>query len=152
MIKTLTSRWPLIHRSGIFLSAVVVAYLLASMSATRSVISSLEGMGVEVGLVGRINMIMSDFSGMALSFLPMIAAGYLAAFSVVAMLCRWWPQWRMPLLVLSGAVALVAIHLILKLSFIITPIAVGRTWGGLAMQGLAGAAGACVYAYLLRRK
>ena len=152
MIKTLTSRWPLIHRFGVFLLAVVVAYLLASMSATQSVVSSLEGMGIEVGLAERINMIMADFSGMAVSFLPMIAAGYLAAFAVVAMLCRWWPQWRMPLLILSGAVALVAIHLILKLAFIITPIAVGRTWGGLAMQGLAGAVGAYVYAYLLRRK
>ncbi len=152
MNNTMSSRWPLIRRIGFYLVAVLVAYLLASIIATQSVVSSLAGMGVDVGLFDRISMTLQDIAGMAPSFLPMIAAAYLAAFAVVALLCRWWPQWRMPLYLFAGATALITIHLTLKLAFLITPIAVGRTWGGLAMQGFAGAVGAWVYARLVVRK
>jgi hypothetical protein len=51
----------------------------------------------------------------------------------------------------AGASALVMIHLTLELAFGLTPIAVARTAGGLALQGLAGGIGACAYRYLVRR-
>ena len=52
---------------------------------------------------------------------------------------------------LAGASALVMIHLALELAFGLTPIAVARTAGGLALQGLAGGMGGLVYLYLARR-
>lgn len=152
MINSMSSRWSLLSRLGIYLLAVVVAYLLASISATQSVVSSLADMGVDVSIGDRLAMTLRDITGMAPLFLPMIAAAFLAAFLVVAMLLRWWPQWRTPLYLVAGASALVTIHLTLKLAFFITPIAVGRTPGGLLMQGLAGAVGAYVYARLVRKK
>jgi len=146
MMNTTSHRWPLLHRFGTFLLAVLIAYLLASTIATQSVISSLAGMGVDVGLGERFSMTLRDIAGMAGAFLPMIAAGYLAAFLVVWMLCFWFPQWRTALYIIAGACALITIHLTLKLAFGITPIAVGRTVSGLLMQGMAGAIGAYVYA------
>ena len=152
MNSSMSSRWPLLSRLGIYLLAVIVAYLLASISATQSVVSSLANMGVDVSIGDRLAMTLRDITGMASLFLPMIAAAFLAAFLVVAMLLRWWPQWRTPLYLVAGASALVTIHLTLKLAFFITPIAVGRTLGGLLVQGLAGAVGAYVYARLVGKK
>ena len=141
----------LITRLGIYLLAVIVGYLLASFIATQSVVSSLAGMGVEVGFSDRMGMTLKDIAGMASLFLPMIAFAYLAAFLIAAMLCRWWAPWRTPIYIVAGAAAVITIHLTLNLAFGITPIAVARTTGGLLMQGLAGAAGAYLYLRLSRK-
>ena len=146
MMNSTPPKWTLVRRLGNFLLAVLIAFVLASTLATQSVVSRLYGMGVEVSLADRMGMTVQDLSGMAGSFMPMIAAGYLVAFLVVWMLCHWWPQRRTLLYVLAGATALIAIHLALKLAFGITPIAVGRSLAGLLSQGLAGAVGAWVYA------
>ena len=155
MIKSLNrwaGRWPIINLLLIWLLAVVVAYLLASVTATQSVVSSLFEMGVTVGFSERLDMTIRDIAGMAGLFLPMIAAAFLAAFLVAAMLCRWWPQWRTPLYIVAGAAGLVTIHLTLKLAFGITPIAIGRTTGGLFLQGLAGAVGGYIFLSQTRKK
>lgn len=51
----------------------------------------------------------------------------------------------------AGAATLVAVHLVLKASFGITPIAIARSLTGLASQAVAGAAGGWVYATLKAR-
>jgi len=142
----------LITRLGIYLLAVIVGYLLASIIATQSVVSSLAGMGVEVGFSDRLIMTLKDIAGMAALFLPMIAFAYLAAFLIAAMLCRWWALWRTPIYIIAGAAAVITIHLTLNLAFNITPIAVARTTGGLLLQGLAGAVGGYLYILLTPRK
>ena len=141
----------MIRQLAAYLLAIAVAYLCAVVVATQSVIVSLNGMGVTVGFGDRIGMTLQDLAGMAGIFLPVIAAGFLIAFLVTALLCRWLGQRRDWLFILAGAVALVMVHLVLKLAFGITPIAVGRTTGGLLMQGLAGAAGAYVFTLLIRK-
>jgi hypothetical protein len=138
----------LLFRLGVYLLAVAVSYLLASIFATRAVVSSLAGMGVEVSLADQLTMTVQDLAGMAGMFLPMVAFALLIAFLTAALLCRWWGQWRTPLYVLAGAVGMVTIHLMLNLAFAITPIAAARTTGGLIMQALAGAVGAYLYIYL----
>ena len=152
MTISITSRFPIIKWLAIYLLAVVATYLLASITATQSVVSSLSGMGVDVGISDRIAMTIKDIAGMAGLFLPMIAAAFLAAFLVAAMLCRWWPQWRTALYIAAGAVGLVTIHLTLNLAFGITPIAIGRTTGGLLLQGLAGAIGGYIFLSLSQKK
>ena len=149
---SITNRFPLINLLAIYLLAVAVAYLLASITATHSVVSSLTEMGVDIGISDRFTMTIKDIAGMAGLFLPMIAAAFLAAFLVAAMLCRWWPQWRTPLYIVAGAAGLVAIHLTLNLAFGITPIAIGRTVGGLFLQGLAGAVGGFIFLSLSKKK
>jgi len=147
------SHWlPLIKFLGtrlvIYLSAVVVTYLLAAVATTQSVISSLAGMGVPVDLTGRLTMTLKDLVGMAGMFLPMVAFGLLIAFMATALICRYFGQWRIPLYVIAGATALVCLHLALNLAFGITPVAAARTAAGLVIQGLAGAAGGLTYVLL----
>jgi hypothetical protein len=138
-------------RLAIYLSAVVVTYLLASITATQSVVSSLSGMGVALGFGERIAMTLQDISGMAGMFLPMVAFGLLIAFMIAALICRYRGQWRFPLYILAGATALVGIHLALNLAFGITPVAIARTTGGLLLQAVAGAAGGLTYVLLSRK-
>ena len=144
--------YSLLYRLGIYLLAVAIAYLLASISATQSVVSSLAEMGVQVGLADRLGMTLRDIAGMAGLFLPMVAFALLFAFLTAALLCYWWGQWRVALYVLAGAVGMVTIHLTLNLAFGITPIAIARSHGGLMVQAAAGAVGAYVYIFLLMRQ
>ena len=138
-------------RLAIYLSAVVVAYLLASIMATQSVISSLSGMGVDLSFAERASMTLHDVGGMAGMFLPMIAFGLLIAFMATALICHYWNQWRTPLYIIAGAAALVCVHLALNLAFGITPVAIARTTTGLGLQALAGAVGGYTYVYLSGR-
>lgn len=137
-------------RLAIYLSAVAVAYVLASIAATQSVISSLSSMGVDIRFAERADMTLSDLGGMAGLFLPMVAFGLLIAFMITALICRYWNRTRTLLYILAGAAALVCIHLGLNLAFGITPIAVARTTGGLLTQALAGGIGGLVYVLLSR--
>jgi len=132
------------------LLAIIVAYLLATITATQSVIARLAEMGVDVDFADRLRMTVLDIAGMAGMFLPLIAAGFLAAFLVAALLCLWLGRRPIALYALAGAVALIAIHLTLKLTFGITPVAIARTTDGLLTQGLAGAVGAYFYARINR--
>jgi len=138
-------------RLAIYLAAVVVAYLLASVVATQSVVSSLSGMGVDLSFAERATMTLRDIGGMAGMFLPMIAFGLLIAFMATALICHYWNQWRTPLYIIAGAAALVCVHLALNLAFGITPVAIARTTTGLGLQALAGAVGGYTYVYLSGR-
>ena len=138
-------------RLALYLAAVIVAYLLAVITATQSVVSSLAGMGVQLDMAERLSMTLNDISGMAPMLLPLIAFGLLIAFMTTALICRYLSQWRVPLYALAGAVALLCIHLALHYLFSITPVAIARTPGGLAVQALAGAAGGLTYVFLSRK-
>ncbi len=140
----------MIRKLAAYLLAIIVAYLLASITATQSVIARLGEMGIDVNFADRLGMTLQDIAGMAGMFLPMIAAGFLAAFLLTALLCRWLGRRPVALYILAGAVALITIHLTLNLAFGITPVAIARTTGGLLIQGLAGAVGAYLYAYTNR--
>jgi hypothetical protein len=154
--QTMDSRVSTIHflarRLGAWLLAVATAYILASVTATQSVIGKLNGMGLEVPFADRLAMTLQDILGMANMFLPMVAFALLVAFMTAALLCRWLARWRLALYALAGATALVMIHVTLHLAFGLTPIAIARTGGGLALQGLAGAAGGVCYILLIRRQ
>ena len=140
----------MIRKLAAYLLAVIVAYILASITATQSVIARLAELGVEVSFANRLTITLQDIAGMAGMFLPMIAAAFLVAFMVTALLCRWLGRRPVALYVLAGAVALIAIHLTLNLAVGITPVAIARTMAGLLIQGLAGAVGAYLYAYTNR--
>ena len=141
----------LAERLLVYLAAVLVAYALAVLVASQHVANRLVEMGMALAPVQRLGMVVDDLLGMAGMFLPMVAFGLLLAFLVTALLCRWLPQWRLPLYALAGATALVAIHVALQQAFGLTPVAVARSPLGLAGQALAGAAGGLSYILLLRR-
>lgn len=141
----------LARKFGIYLAAVLTAYLLAAVSASLHVASRLTAMGAAPTAAERISMVLHDLAGMAGTFLPLIAFALLAAFLVTALLYRLLRRGQIPLYVLAGAVALLALHLALNAAFGLTPVAAARTPGGLALQALAGAAGGWVYILLNRR-
>jgi len=141
----------LARRFGAWLLSVAVTYLLASVTATQSVVNALTRMGLDIPIGERLAMTGQDIIGMASMFLPMVAFALLIAFMTSALLCRWLSRWRLPLYLLAGAVAVVCIHLGLNLAFGITPVAIARTAGGLLLQALAGAAGGFTYLFLTRR-
>ena len=143
-------RRPLLYRLGVYLLAVLTAYILASITATQSVVFNLSGMGIAVDFPTRISMTLQDLAGMAGSLLPLIAAGFLIAFLIAGLLLLWAPRWRTLLYIVAGAGALICIHLSMKLALGITPVAIGRTTGGLLVQGIAGAAGGYVFARLMQ--
>ena len=128
---------------------MIIAYLAASITATQAVISSLGGMGVEVGMADRLAMSLRDIGGMAPMFLPMVAFALLVAFMTAALLARWLRRWRLPLYLLAGATGLVCIHLGLHLAFGITPVAIARSGAGLLVQGIAGGVGGLTYLALI---
>jgi hypothetical protein len=138
-------------RLGAFVSAVAVAYVLATFTATLSVVWRLERMNVAIPLTDRAAMSLQDFAGMAGTFLPLVAFGLLIALLCAALLTRWLPGWRVPLYFLAGAAALVGVHLLMQLALGITPVAIARTAGGLAVQAVAGGAGGLAYLWLTRR-
>jgi hypothetical protein len=70
----------LTRRLLIWLLAVVVTYVLASLTATQAVIAELAGMGVVVPPADRAVMSLQDILGMANMFLPMVAFALLVAF------------------------------------------------------------------------
>ncbi len=135
----------MIRGLGAFVLVALVAYALAAVAATQSVLSRLAEMGIEVGLAQRLAATGHDLIGMGSSYLPIIALGLAIAFAAAALLARWLRAWRTALYALAGFAAIVAAHLILNLSFGITPIAAARTLPGLLIQGLAGAIGGLVF-------
>ena len=139
----------LLRRLGIFALAVLLAYALATVSATLSVVWSLKGMSVEVPAGVALNMIGRDLAGMANMFLPMVAFGLLIALMTAALLFRIIGRWRTGLYMLAGATALVTIHVLLQLAFGITPLAVARSVAGLATQAIAGSLGGLLYSVLV---
>lgn len=137
---------------GIYLAAVLTAYILAVIGASWHVAGRLASMGVTLDAGERLAMTARDLAGMAGMFVPIVAFGFLVAFLVAALLCRWpralRPAASLALYALAGFAALVCIHVTLHLAFGLTPVAVARTAPGLIGQGLAGAGGGLVYRYL----
>ncbi len=142
----------MIRMLGAYLLSILTAYVLAAIMSTQWVVFNLGDMGLPISFGQRISMTGHDLIGMAGMFLPMIAAGFLAAFLLTSLLIRWLGQWRSGLFILAGAVALISVHLLLNIAFGITPVAAARTWAGLLAQGMAGAAGGYVFTLLLRKK
>ncbi|MEM7501326.1 MAG: hypothetical protein AAF417_04760 [Pseudomonadota bacterium] len=136
----------MIRRIVTFVGAVLATYIVAVVLASNSVVASVIAMGLPVSLGKRIEVIGHDIAGMAASYLPLIAIGFLLAFLVAGLLARMRPGLRIALYVLAGVVAVFCINVSLKMAFDITPIAASRTTIGLSMQAISGAVGGYLFA------
>mgnify|MGYP003121371637 FL=1 len=134
-----------------FLPAVLVAYLLASVIFTQTILATVHGFGLDVSLAQRLAATGHDILGMASSYLPLLLVALLIALPVAAGLTRLLPTKRGLLFTLAGFTAVVTLHVTLKLVLGVSGIAVTRTVAGLVGQGLAGALGGYVYHYLSRK-
>jgi len=129
-----------------YVLAVLVAYSLASLFSTQSVVANLGNLGVTLTWLERLRMGLQDLAGMGGIFLPVIATAFALALPVASWLGRKRPAWRKLLFALAGAVGLIAVHLSLQAAFDIIPIAGARSALGLCAQALAGAIGGYIFA------
>jgi|AntAceMinimDraft_5_1070358.scaffolds.fasta_scaffold01051_10 hypothetical protein len=133
-----------------FFPAVLLAYVLASILFTQTILAAVQGMGLEVSAGMRLATTVDDLVGMSSSYLPLILVAFILGLPVAAGLTRLLPAHRALLFTLAGFVAIVALHSIMKAVLGVSGIAATRTLPGLLAQGLAGAVGGCCYHLLSR--
>jgi hypothetical protein len=131
----------------VFFPAVLISYCIASVLATQVILGELTAMGMPVTLDDRFRASFHDLRGLLASYLPLLLIAFALAFPVAALLGRWRPGWRFLLFPIAGAVAVVALHLIMKAVLGLNGIAAVRELPGLLSQMLAG--WACGYLYYL---
>ena len=131
-----------------YLAAAVTTHVLATLSATQYALDELSRLDIEISVVTRLATTVHDIGGMALTFLPMTAVAFAIAFPVTSQIAKRIPRRRDGLYMLAGALAIVAIHVLMKWALGIWMILVARTLWGLVVQALAGAAGGLLFARL----
>ena len=128
-----------------YASAVVGTFLLGSVLATQVILGNVQEMGMVVDLSVRLQATLHDLTGLAASYLPLLAVAFLIALPVTRGLRKLFPSRPLLLYVLAGAVAVITLHLALKAALGLSGIAATRTILGLLSQGLAGALGGYIY-------
>jgi len=132
-----------------FFPAVIAAYILGCLFATQVVLANLAAMGVEVSLATRAQASLHDLLGMT-AYLLLILVAFVIAMPVAAGLVRVHvlPGTRVFWFTLAGFIALIAVHLIMRQALGLYPVAAAREWGGLLLQGLAGAVGGFLFSVI----
>lgn len=133
-----------------FFPAVLIAYLLASVIFTQSILATVQSFGLDVTFAERLTATWHDIMGMASSYLLLMLVAFVLGLPVAAGLTRLLPGQRALLFALAGFVAVVALHLIMKAVLGVSGIAVTRSLAGLIGQGVAGAIGGYCYHLLSR--
>ncbi len=131
--------------------AVLVTFLMASISHTQFVLMELARVGAEINLTTRISASLQDLLGFLPSYAPVIAIGLLLGFSISNWVkakfnsdsLGWYP--------IAGGLSLLTIHAAMYPILEITLIAGARSNAGLAVQIMAGVIGGWLF-YLLRKR
>ena len=138
MTKTLTA----------FVAAAMLAYLLGVVFISQGNIASVVGLGFDVTLSQRLEAVVHDATHMLTIYLPLVAASLLVGLPVAYGIVRNRPQLRMFGYMLAGCIALLAIHVIIKVILGLSGIAATRSIFGLLAQGIAGVAAGFVFCKL----
>ena len=129
----------------VFFPAVLGAYIVGSIFATQTILAELQAMAVPVTMRDRLHASWHDLLGLTTSYLPLMLLAFLVAMPVAAGLSRYLPKARVFLYVLGGAVAILALHVIMKAVLGLNGIAAVREPLGLALQCLAGCFGGYLF-------
>lgn len=128
-----------------FISAVLCTALIASLLSTQSVVASLQDVGVQIDLLTRLKMTLTDLAAIKLLGI-IVAACFLVGFLVAKFSKRYLGGSRLYWLIAAGASAWPCALLLLSYQLQLMPIAGARTNLGLLAQSLAGAAGGLLFA------
>jgi hypothetical protein len=90
------------------LLALVLAAAWGSVVQTQWNLQALVGLGLEIPLADRLRTTGQDLMGFAPVYAGILAAGWLPALLVAALMARWWPAGRIPLLAVAAGVGMVA--------------------------------------------
>ncbi len=129
---------------GRFLMAVLVTYVIASVSHTYFVLNELERVGADIDLSTRISTSISDIFGL-FAYAGIIAVGLLIGFSMMGIIRKFYkllPRWVYPL---AGVLTMICIHVAMFPIFEVTLIAGARTTLGITAQCVAGMIGGWVF-------
>jgi hypothetical protein len=124
--------------------AVLVTYVIASVSHTYFVLNELERVGADIDLSTRISTSISDIFGL-FAYAGIIAVGLLIGFSVMGIIRKFYkllPRWVYPL---AGVLTMICIHVAMFPIFEVTLIAGARTTLGITAQCVAGMIGGWVF-------
>jgi len=137
---------------GAFLVAVIGTYILGVLFIGQGNLANVAEMGLTVEFSDRLDTLLHDLTHMTAIYLPLVTVSSIIAFSVAAAIIRLTPNLRLIGYVSAGFVALIALHLILKMVLGLTGVAPTRTIMGLIAQGAAGAFGGYLFHILTLKK
>ncbi len=136
---------------GAFFVAVVVTYIVAVNFVSQWNIASVEQLGLAVGVGDRLRAAAHDVSHMYDIYLPLIIIGLFLGLLVAWLLVRYIVAQPLVLYPLAGFVALLSIHIALRIVFEVSALAPTRELSGLLSQGLAGAVGGYAFYRITQR-
>jgi len=137
---------------GAFLVAVIGTYILGVLFIGQGNLANVAEMGLTVEFSDRLDTLLHDLTHMTAIYLPLVTVSSIIAFSVAAAIIRLTPNLRLIGYVAAGFVALIALHLIMKMVLGLTGVAPTRTIMGLIAQGAAGAFGGYLFHILTLKK
>ena len=137
---------------GAFLVAVIGTYILGVLFIGQGDLANVAEMGLTVEFSDRLDTLLHDLTHMTAIYLPLVTVSSIIAFSVAAAIIRLTPNLRLIGYVSAGFVALIALHLIMKMVLGLTGVAPTRTIMGLIAQGAAGAFGGYLFHILTLKK
>jgi len=133
-----------------WLAGSVVAYALASIAHTQTVLAGLTALGVSVPLAERAATTAADLIGLW-RYALVIGIGFALGLVLMRLLSgRAVPLTRTAGAVIAGALAMAVILGSMRFAFAFTPIASAREPLGFALQCAAGATGGWIYGRLQR--
>ena len=136
----------MIRRIAAFVGAVAATYVLGAFVSTQMVLNVVAALGVPVGAATRASAVLHDLPGMAPVYGPLIMIAFLIALPVAALVMRFVPGPRTLGYVLAGALALLAMHILMPALLGMHMFVATRSLAGLAWQVAAGAVGGYVFA------
>jgi hypothetical protein len=137
---------------GAFLVAVIGTYILGVLFIGQGNLANVAEMGLDVQFGDRIDTLFHDLTHMVAIYLPLVTISSIIAFLVAAGIIRLTPGLRLVGYVSAGFVALIAMHVIMKMVLGLTGVAPTRTLMGLLAQGAAGAFGGYLFHTLTQKK
>jgi len=128
-----------------YIGAVLLTALIASVFSTQFVVAGLSEVGVEIGLIDRLKMTVTDLAMVKLAA-GIIAVGFLVGFLVATFGHNKFGGVRLYWLVAAGAMAWLCTLLLMSYQLQLQPIAGARSHIGLLLQMIAGGAGGYLFA------
>lgn len=133
-------------------AAVVCTAALASIVQTQVNLAALSKLGADITVGTRLHSSWFDLYSFAPTFAALVAAAFIPAFCVRAILMRWLPHAGLWLAIAAGAAAIWTMLFLMQQLLGLHVIAGARTAVGLVLMIATGALGGWVYALVRRRQ
>lgn len=129
-----------------FLSAVLVTFLLASITGTQVVLAEILGFGLDVSLADRLSATFHDIVGLAPVLIILTGSAFLVAFPVAALCARFLDRSRTYWYLAAGFSSLPVTLILIKWFMGVTLFAAARTLSGMLLFALCGLVGGWLFA------